>query len=156
MRRAIDSVYFGPAWHGPSVRVALRGLTPDEALWAPGSGRNSVWELVLHLAYTKHRVAARVDPAIGRFGRKMVQTWFPALPATTDAEALAADLRLLDECHARLVAALEGASDARLASRRRPGFAFTLAEEVLGVAHHDAYHGGQIRLVRRMWEESRG
>lgn len=149
-------MYLGPAWHGPSVRVTLRGLTAAEALWKAGDDRNSVWELVLHLAYAKHRVAHRLDPSLGRFERRLAKAWWPALPAPPDDAALAADLRLLDDCHARLVAAFEGATDTRLAMRRRGGEApFTLGDEVLGIAHHDAYHSGQVRLVRRMWEERR-
>lgn len=150
IRRQLDSIYAGPAWHGPSVRASLRGLGVEEARWSPGDGRNSVWELLLHLAYAKHRVALRVDPAIGRFERRLAKSWWPALPDVADARALAADLRLLADSHARLVAVLDGASDARLATRR--GSRFTLGDQLLGAAHHDAYHAGQIRLVRRMWE----
>ena len=35
----LDEVYRGPAWHGPSVREALRGVTAAQAA-APLEGRN--------------------------------------------------------------------------------------------------------------------
>lgn len=175
LTRQIESVFGGPAWHGASVRAALKDITPEEARWQPAAGRPSVWEIVLHLAYTRHRLLGRMrnggalpsskkggvaTPA--RFPRPLRAAWWPALPKvaqTTSSvasgngrdEALAsawqADLALLDDYHDWLIAATRQASSSALEAKRR-GARFTLAEQLIGVAHHDAYHTGQIRLVR--------
>jgi uncharacterized damage-inducible protein DinB len=172
LTRQIESVFGGPAWHGTSVRGALKDITPEEARWQPAAGRPSVWEIVLHLAYTRHRVLGRMrnggalpsskkggvaTPA--RFPRPLRAAWWPALPKVAQAtsgangrdEALAnawnADLALLDDYHDWLMAATRQASASALETKRR-GARFTLAEQLIGVAHHDAYHTGQIRLVR--------
>jgi len=67
------------------------------------------------------------------------------------ADAWAADLALLESLHRRLVAAVSGASR-RLLATVRPGRGLTIGMEVLGVATHDAYHAGQMNMIRRMWE----
>jgi len=32
----LDEAYAGPAWHGPSLRVAIRGVDAGTAGWRPG------------------------------------------------------------------------------------------------------------------------
>lgn len=69
-----------------------------------------------------------------------------------DPEAWADALGLLESLHRRLVAAVSGASR-RVLTTLRPGRSHTIAMEVLGVATHDAYHAGQMNMIRRMWED---
>ena len=61
--RSLREAYAGPAWHGPSVRVALRGISAEQAAARPAPGRNTIWELVLHLAYARHGLLLRVATA---------------------------------------------------------------------------------------------
>jgi hypothetical protein len=56
------------------------------------------------------------------------------------------DLDLLEEYHERLVAATRDATDAALARQPAPGDQ-PVGQQLLGVAIHDAYHAGQIRLL---------
>lgn len=58
--RILDSGYERQAWHGPTLRGALRGLTARQAAWRPAPGRHNIWELVVHAAYWKYAVARRV------------------------------------------------------------------------------------------------
>jgi len=155
---ALRDAYAGPAWHGPSVRGALRGVGAGEALARPAPGRNSIWELALHLAYTRHRVLGRLAAASGAegplpappaFPRRLRAAWWPALPAEPDERAWRADRALLDDLQRRLLDAVARLGPGTLATRRR-GKRHTIAQEVLGVALHDAYHAGQMRIVRRM------
>jgi len=142
----------GPAWHGPSLQSALRGVNAAEAARAPGPGRNAIWDIVLHVAYTRHRVIGRLDPrARPRFPRTLRSAWWPRLPAERDERAWKADRALLDETDRALRETVARAPAAVLAGRRS-GQRRTRAEEVLGIAFHDAYHAGQIRLVRRLLE----
>lgn len=151
LRRLLDSAFAGPAWHGPTLRSALRGVKADEALWRPAPGRNRIWELALHAAYAKHRVLVRLDhSASGRFPRRLDRQWWPRLPEEETDSAWQADLVLLEESHRALSEAVAALPSTRLA-QSRPGVPFTLAEEVAGAALHDVYHAGQIRLVRRLY-----
>ena len=148
--RALDEGFRGPAWHGPSLRSALRGVTAAGARWTPAPGRNSIWELALHAAYTRHRVLRRLDPTLAaRFPRAVRRGWWPRLPDPPDAAAWKADLALLDESHRKLCDAVVQLPAARLLVTR-PGKRWTLGQEVLGVAMHDVYHAGQVQLLRRL------
>ncbi|MEO8036558.1 MAG: DinB family protein, partial [Acidobacteriota bacterium] len=51
--RILDEAFDRNGWHGPTLRAALRGVTPTQAAWKPGVDRHSVWELMLHCAYWK-------------------------------------------------------------------------------------------------------
>ena len=50
---SFDEAYEKKAWHGPNLRAALRGVTPDEAVRRPAPGRHTIWELAMHAAYWK-------------------------------------------------------------------------------------------------------
>jgi len=148
--RAITEIYRGPAWHGPSVRSTLKGVTAAQAGWRPAPGRNSIDDLVLHLTYTRHRMLGRLATVQGnkrsRFPRAMRLSWFPHASDPLDEEAWTEDLRLLEEYQDRVLASLRDVEPATL-SLCRPGKGRTVGAELMGIAFHDAYHAGQIRLL---------
>jgi uncharacterized damage-inducible protein DinB len=145
--RALREVFDGPAWHGPSVRQVLRGVGARRAAWRPAPGRNTIWDLVLHLAVARHILLARLTGARAAFPRKRHRTWWAPMPARGTEAAWRDDVALLVDYQARLIAAIERAPAARLA-RRRAGH--TVAHELLHEAVHDAYHAGQIALLARL------
>jgi hypothetical protein len=82
----LDEAYDRPAWHGPNLRGALRGLSAEAARWRPGPGKHCIWELALHCAYWKYAVRQRLfGGRRGAFPRKG-SNWFP-LPHPADAAA---------------------------------------------------------------------
>ncbi|HEX5438247.1 MAG TPA: DinB family protein [Gemmatimonadaceae bacterium] len=148
--RALHEIYHGPAWHGSSLRLSLRGVSAADAAWRPAPDRNSIWDVVLHLAYTRHIMLRRLGVKSARaFPHPLRSSWWPRLPDTLAEDTWRADLALLEEYQERLLAAVSAVPAARLATRRR-GKVVSLGDEVLGVAHHDAYHTGQIQLLRRL------
>lgn len=151
--RSLRENYYRGGWHGPSaaVREALRGLDANVASWRPGARRHNIWELALHLAYARHMMQKRMGIDVPPFPRRLTKPWWPELPMALTEDAWAADLVLLESLHRRLVAAVSGAS-CRLLATVRPGRGLTIGMEVLGVATHDAYHAGQMNMIRRMWE----
>ena len=147
--RLLKEAYAGPAWHGPSLKTAIRGLAAPAAARRAAPGRNTPWELVVHCAYSRHVMVGRLTGERGeRFPHPVPRHWWPA-PGGTSAAAWAADRRLLDETHERLLAVVASLPAARLAARR-PGKKMTLGAEVAGVALHDVYHAGQIVLMRKL------
>lgn len=145
----LDSAYHGPAWHGPSLRATLRGVDAERAEWRPAPGRHSIWELVVHAAYARYRVARRLDPGrTARFARPLTRPWWPGIDPAPDGRPAAweRDRALLDDQHRQLVEVVRAMPAERLRRVRR-GARHTLADEVVGVALHDVYHAGQIRLL---------
>ena len=158
MIRMLDEAFHGPAWHGPSVTVALKGVSAEHALWRPGLGRPNIWEQALHCAIGKHLVADSLDPARrSRFPRPRSSSWWSPAPAIADMAARERqwrdDLALLDDCHQRLLDRLRRTPLARL-RERHAGSRYVLGEQVVGMALHDAYHAGQVALVARLAESA--
>ena len=143
----LDEAYDRPGWHGPNLRGALRGLAADNAAWEPAPGRNSVWQVALHCAYWKYAVCRRLTGAgvRGSFPRRP-SNW-PALPVRCDAASWKQDLALLDEQHRLLRAAVASFSAGRLSERRGTS---TAARLIYGIAAHDLYHAGQVRLLIKL------
>lgn len=146
----LDQAFDRPAWHGPNLLSTLRGLPPHVAAWRPAPGRHSPWEIALHCAYWKHRVRQRVAPEPrARFPRKG-RDW-PQPPAQPTAAAWRSDLELLKNVHAGLRDAIAALPAADL---RRPGpnQKRTRMHNIIGIASHDLYHAGQVRLITRIRE----
>jgi uncharacterized damage-inducible protein DinB len=148
--RLLDEAFRGPAWHGPSVMHALRGVSAAEASRQSPASTNTVWDVVLHLAYSKYIVARRLSPqAVAAFPRALRRSWWPGVLETEGQsveQAWKRDLRLLREWHEHLRELVAALPAVRL-GERRPGKRFTLGQEVSGLALHDAYHAGQIRVI---------
>lgn len=143
----VDEAYDRPGWHGPNLRGAIRGLAPAAAAWCPEGGTNSIWRVVLHCAYWKYAVRRRLtgEGKRGSFARKG-SNWFP-LPEPADAAAWKADVALLDAEHRALRDVIAGLSAARLGERAG---GHPVARLVYGIAAHDLYHAGQVRLLIRL------
>jgi uncharacterized damage-inducible protein DinB len=142
----LDEIYRGPAWHGPALVEALDGVTAAAARAKPDPARHSIWELVRHLTHGRHLLTERLTQTSSDFPHRIHEPWWPVGPAETSEAAWREELGLLDGYHARLVDAVRNASDAELARRPKPEDQ-TLAQQLLGMAIHDAYHAGQIKLL---------
>lgn len=143
-----DQAFDHKSWHGTTLRGALRGLTPAQALWRPGPGRHNIWELTLHAAYWKYAVRRRLaGEAVGSFERKP-SNW-PDIPDPADGNAWKRDVAFLETEHRRLRDTIRGLKPASL-SLLSPRGVWTYAEEIHGIAAHDLYHTGQIQLIKRL------
>lgn len=144
---ALAESYGGPAWHGPSVREALEGVDARAASYRIAPERNTIRELVLHLAHGRHLVIERINDAkLPAFPRAIREPWWPVTPTDIDDAAWRADVDLLHEYQQKLIDAATRASDAQLA-RLPTGSDHSVVRQLLGMALHDTYHAGQIRLL---------
>ena len=137
----VDSGYNRKAWHGPNLRQSLRGVSVENAAWRPAPGRHNFWEIAVHAAYWKYAVRRRLrgDPR-GSFACEGSNWFVRPSPTTRNGEkAWIEDKRLLEREHQKLRGAIAEARNYRI----------PLAH-IYGVAFHDVYHAGQIRLLRRL------
>jgi hypothetical protein len=131
---------------------ALRGVGAEQARWKPAPRRKSIWILTLHIAYWNYAVRRLLDGSgRGAFPRRPAN--WPELPEQLDERSWAADLALLREEHDRLVAAARKVSPSLLTRRPPTSRRWTYGELLMGIAMHDAYHTGQIQLLKRLWRE---
>lgn len=143
------------SWHGgPTAVGALRGVSAEQAAWTPAPGRKSIWQLALHIAYWKYAVRSRLEGgAESRFPRTP-SNW-PKLPSPADARAWAADVALLKREHELLVEVIAGVPLDSYGVPVPRGKRWTMGEMILGIAQHDAYHTGQVQLLKRLWSSQR-
>jgi hypothetical protein len=149
--RLIDEAYDKEAWHGPNLRGSIRRVSAEQAVWRPRPGRRNIAEIVLHCAYWKYAIRRRIrGDKRGSFPLKG-SNWF-TLPAKLTGEDWRAYVALLDDQHRTLREAIATAPSARLAGavggRGEP------APAVYGVAMHDTYHAGQIRVVKVLYKQA--
>src|SRR5919107_5376318 len=103
----LDQAYNQKGWHGTTLRGALRGITPPEALWRPGPGRHNIWELTVHAAYWKYAVRRRLTGAEAASFERKPSNW-PEIPDPPDVGAWKRDIALLDSEHMTLRATVAG------------------------------------------------
>ena len=138
----------GTAWHGPSVRMAVQGVSARDAA-RHVDGVHSIWELALHIATWDDICRRRLEGEAIAITTGDPGDW----PASTGAseDAWARDLDRLYASQERLVDAVR-----RLPAERLPqqaaGCSWTNHTMIHGTLHHDLYHAGQIRLLRRLLE----
>jgi uncharacterized damage-inducible protein DinB len=140
----LDQAFDGKAWHGPTLRGSLRGLSARDATRARAA--HSVAEIALHCAYWKYIARRRLlQLPRGSFAWKG-SNWFD-LPKPFSQAAWSSILQLLDQEHAALRQAIVEFPTVRL-SEIPAGSKVTNATLLVGIAHHDAYHAGQVRLLK--------
>lgn len=138
-------------WHGPATTDLLREVPFAAAAARPIAEGHSIWEIVLHMTAWQREAVRRLggaepqEPADGDWPA-------PSLPDQGSWDRVRAELGAsLDE----LVTAVSSLSDDDLrelvgsARDRALGSGTTRAEMVAGVLQHNAYHSGQIAILRR-------
>jgi hypothetical protein len=149
--RILDEAYEKRAWHGPNLKGSLRGLGAQESSWRPGPDRHNVWEIAVHAAYWKYAIWRRLTgEKRGAFPLEG-SNWFARPDVPTD-QAWRADVAMLEDQHRRLRATVAELSPAALGVKP-DGSKHPADTLVYGGAAHDAYHAGQIQLLKRLYRD---
>ena len=59
----------------PPLLVSLQGLTAAQAAWKPSPDRNSVWEIINHIALWKEYFASRLAGELLRWPNDPMRIW---------------------------------------------------------------------------------
>lgn len=136
----------GGAWHGPSLRELLDGVTAEQAAARPVPGAHSLWELVNHIAAWERIVTRRLQGEV--IDEVADEINFPSVVDASEA-AWQATLQQFEETHRQLREAIKQIDDARL-QEPTPGKEHPLYIELYGVLQHDVYHAGQFALLKKL------
>jgi len=142
---AIERSVSGPMWHGPALADLVGDVTAEQAAAWPVPGAHSIWELVLHVSSWTEIVRERL---VG--SAKSEPTPEEDWPPVRDQSAAAwrAAVERLKEAHRELAADVAQLDDSMLIGRV-PGREHSVLAMIHGVVEHDAYHGGQIAILKR-------
>jgi uncharacterized damage-inducible protein DinB len=141
----LKRAYQGEAWHGPSLRELLDGVTAEQAAAKPIPNAHSIWELVNHIIAWEQIVKARLEGnALAEIAE---ETNFPPVTDTSEA-AWQATLQSLGASNQSLRDSIRQIDDARL-EEMIEGASYPVYALLHGAIQHDLYHAGQIALLKK-------
>jgi uncharacterized damage-inducible protein DinB len=140
----MKNIHDGDAWHGPSLKEILSGVTAEQAVAKPLANAHSIWELALHISAWEGVFMRRLA------GLQMDEPEEGDFPAVTEAseEAWRRTLTRFDEMHRRLIEAVSTLTDGRL-RETVVGKDYTVEYLLRGLMRHHVYHAGQIALLKK-------
>ncbi len=138
----------GEAWHGPAIQEALEGIPATVAASRPIAGAHTIWEIVAHMTAWANEVDKRLQ---GQLNKLHGDTDWP--PIVTAENGCWEDAKnQLAQAHRRLRATIREFPPARLGEpvqKEAYDGRFSFYEMLHGLAQHDAYHTGQIAMLRK-------
>lgn len=141
----------GDPWHGSSAADILEGIDATTAAAHPIPGAHSIWELVLHMTGWVREAARRLEG--NEPGEPECGDW--PEPGDTSARAWKAAVADLGAAHDELRAVVASLEESTLTGlpagvrNRALGTGVNAYRLLHGIAQHDAYHAGQIALLRK-------
>ncbi len=135
----------GEAWHGPSLRETLAGVTAEMAGARPVPQAHTIWELVRHIAAWLPAVGRRLE------GESVELPAAEDWPAAGDSNEAAWQnaLAALDRETNRLQETISKLPEESL-RKGVTGANYSVRFMLEGVIQHHLYHAGQIALLKKM------
>jgi uncharacterized damage-inducible protein DinB len=149
IERILDQLkraYEGDAWHGPSVREALAGVSAAQAHARPLNNTHSIWELTQHIAVWEDAGRRRLEGDRAAIEISSPEDWPPA--DDTSEAAWEKSKAALDRGHEALREAISQIPEERLDEPILEGMS-SVYVTVHGVIQHDLYHAGQIAMLKK-------
>jgi uncharacterized damage-inducible protein DinB len=149
IERILDQLkraYEGEAWHGPSVRESLAGVTAAQAHARPLANAHSIWELIQHIAVWENAGRRRLEGDRAAIEISSPEDWPPA--DDTSEAAWERSKAALDRGHEALREAISQIPEERLDEPILEGMS-SVYVTVHGVIQHDLYHAGQIAMLKK-------
>jgi uncharacterized damage-inducible protein DinB len=137
--KLIENSFDGKPWHGQSIMDTLNGVTQEMSL-VKFKNSHSICELVAHLATWRNFVAKRLR---GENQHEVADDDNFRHPKSLE-DALAQ----LKDSQVTLIESLEQFDEEQLFSTV-PTRKYDFYAMLHGVAQHDAYHAGQIALLKK-------
>jgi uncharacterized damage-inducible protein DinB len=141
----IGRAFTGPAWHGEAIAELLADVTAKEAAARPFDDVHTIAELLGHIgawaAVAEQRLA-------GAGGAPSEAEQWPEIDTSSE-KAWAAAVQASLEKHRSLMRAAAKV-DENLLRENLPGRNHDMATMLHGIVEHDAYHGGQIAMLKKV------
>ncbi|MQR94488.1 DinB family protein [Fictibacillus phosphorivorans] len=139
--KVLDSTFDKESWYAP-LKLAIEGLTAKQASFRPpGESMKSIWENVNHLIYYKERLVANLEGQ--EWTRMDGNDTFFIIKQTEDDDDWNLTIDRAEKVHDKLKELLNKMSSEDL---KESG----LESDLIDIFLHDAYHTGQIMLLRKM------
>jgi uncharacterized damage-inducible protein DinB len=138
----------------PPLATALNGVDSTEAGWKPQGGNvNSIWETVNHLTFYKERLLRKLAGLPQLPDLENNEATFTVAAAGEEAwEQAVSKLKSVHASLRKVIVELGGAAFDQNGGDQSPG------KKLMSLIQHDAYHTGQIILLRKLqnsWPSNR-
>lgn len=139
IRRLLERTFEKGAWHGPSVKEAIAGISQEQSHHR-FLNTHSIIELVTHMTAWRTYVTKRLlGDSVYEVSDEM------NFPKSSDWKKAVDDLNKSQE---ELLKALDSFPEERFAELvPHPSAKLTFYTLLHGIIHHDLYHTGQIKLI---------
>jgi len=128
------------------AKVAVAGVTPEQANWTDGKGNHSVGQLAYHIWFwNKRNLDQMKGEKVEKFSGNNDETF-----TKFDAKSWSETVQQLDTVLTELEKVLENADEAKLQK---------IAPTIANISAHNAYHIGEIVMVRKeqgSWDPKNG
>ena len=155
--KQFDSCYDENGWF-VAVRNVLEGVTAEQAAWKAEGTNNSIWESLSHLTFYNSAYVQRFKGLDYKYSTNDNDETFtvPDNPSEDDwiAEVFKFDLTMRE-----LRELIEAADDSKFDQAVSEANQASWAELILNINAHNAYHGGQMLLIRKLqgiWNPEKG
>lgn len=129
-----------------TTKVAVEGLTPEQANWTDGKGNHSIGQLAFHLVFWNTQLLAKFKGETPpKYSGKNDDTFY-----NFDAKQWSETVQQLDKVMTDMEKFVETADDKTIEKN---------APLIARVGTHNAYHVGQIVYIRRLqgsWNPEKG
>lgn len=141
-----------------AVRNVLDGVTAEQAAWKAEGTNNSIWESLAHLTYYNNAYLLRFKGEKHEDRKADNDATFdaPESPGEDDWNAEVAKFDLVMREFRLLIEQADDSIFDRQVSEKNTA---SWAELILNINAHNAYHGGQMLLIRKLqgsWNPKKG
>jgi len=144
LARELEKALFGGAWHGPSWKEVLGGVSGAEALHRPIPNAHTIAEIVAHASTWFEVIGRRIN---GETPQVSDDEDWPKVADLTEGDWSQFRDHSLEKARV-LVETVRRMSPERLLESR-PGMKDTWFELVIGELQHVLYHAGQVGLLKK-------
>jgi len=153
--KEFDRCYNQNGWFA-TVRNVIDGTNADEALWKPDPSINSIWQTLEHLTFYNHAYVQRFKGIDYQYPTGNNDETFAA--GATDAEWQAA-ITKFDEVMHEFRDLIDKADESKFSEPVSATNTASWSELISNINTHNAYHGGQILVLRKLqgtWDSKKG
>jgi uncharacterized damage-inducible protein DinB len=141
-----------------ALKNTLNNLTAEQAAWKPEGADNSIWEILAHLNYYNKAYLERFKGIDYKYPKSNNDETFASDESVSE-EAWRAEIETFQTLMNEWRELLETAGEEKFDQLISPKREFLWSSVVTHINLHNAHHGGQIVLLRKLqgsWDASKG
>lgn len=152
-----DSCYDQNGWF-VALKNAIDGITAEQAAWKPEGADNSIWQILSHLDYYNNAYLERFRGVDYQYTKADNDATFEQA-GTESEDSWKMEVERFDKIMSEFRNLLSQADEAKLDELAPPTRKYTWREIISSINTHNAHHGGQIVLMRKLqgsWIRDKG